>query len=105
MGDLEANIARAETAVRAAPVGHPDRARLLDDLGKYLCSRYERTGNVQDLGAAIVRLEEGLEAALEVHPEHASLLNNPGLCFSYRYDRAGNAQGLEAVIDGSEAAV
>ena len=53
MHDLEAAISKGELAVSATPEDYPDRAALLNNLGKSLSDRYNWTGNMLDLKVAL----------------------------------------------------
>jgi len=81
MEDLDANIMKLETILEEIGESDPERARWLNNLGRHLNSRYERTGNPHDLEAAIARTEEAVEATAEGHPDRAGWLNNLGNYF------------------------
>ncbi|GKZ32885.1 hypothetical protein AbraIFM66950_002571 [Aspergillus brasiliensis] len=85
-------------AVAATPADYPDRALYLNSLSRYLSSRFNRTGNLDDLEAAISHARDAVAATPVNHPNRAGYLSNLSNRLSSRYDRTGNLDGLESAI-------
>jgi len=105
--DLETAINRSVVASEATPEDHPERPKVLNNLGFHFSRRYGRTGNLQDLEAAIAYSEEAVRTILISvdHPDRAVCLNNLGMHLNSRYKHTGNMQDLEAAIHRTEAAL
>ena len=78
----------------------------MSNLGTYLGSRYDRTGNLQDLQAAINYAERSMETVQDNHPDRAARLKDLSGHLGRQYEWSGNLQDLEAAaINHAEAAV
>jgi hypothetical protein len=66
----------ARAAVEAAPDSHPERARVLSNLGSVLADRYERTASGRDLAEAVQSLRQAVQAP------HAHGHERPGYLFN-----------------------
>ncbi|KAJ4179674.1 hypothetical protein NW759_017285 [Fusarium solani] len=84
--------------IDSTPLDHPERAGLLNNLGKGLGHRYSRTGAMTDLEEAIRVAREAVDATPLAHPGRAMFLNNLGLHLGARYSRTGAMTDLEEAI-------
>ncbi|KAJ5662986.1 hypothetical protein N7507_003717 [Penicillium longicatenatum] len=91
-------IRASRQAVQATPEDHPDFAIFLDNLGTYLESRYERTGQIEDLEEAIRVSRQALQATPDDHCELAEWSNNLGNYLRHRYKQTGQIEDLEEAI-------
>ena len=80
------------------PENHPDRAALLNSLGRCLINRYERSRNPKDLEAAITVSLAAVETTPADHPDRAKWLNNLGILFCRRHEQTSGLQYLGAII-------
>jgi membrane protein YdbS with pleckstrin-like domain len=92
-------------AVGATPAGHPNRARLLSNLGGALQERFERGGQIADLEEAI---EFGRAAVQATPPDHRNLagyLSNLGRGLGERFEQVGELADLGEAVEVWRAAV
>lgn len=97
-----------ELAVALAPDDHPDRAGMLNTLGRALQGVFERTGSMKDLDRAITAIEQAVASIPEDHPDHphrAGRLNNLGNVLQRRFECTGSIDDLERAITMQEEAV
>ena len=88
MEDIDRAISAKEEAVALVLANkHPDRARYLSNLGIALCSRFERTGSMEDLDHVIMTLELALELTHQNQCEYPIYLNNLGTALRSRFER------------------
>ena len=69
--------------------------RLLGNLGTFLGSRYERTGDMADLEEAIQITRQAVASTPKDHSNLVSYLSNLGSCLRSRYERMGDMADLE----------
>ena len=105
LDDLDEAIRNRREAVKATPHNHPDRARMLNNLGISLRSRYDRTGALEDLEEAIYNLQQAIKATLHDHPDRAGRLSNLSSFLTSRFDRLGLIEDLEEAIRKGQEAV
>ncbi|KAH7009234.1 CHAT domain-containing protein [Microdochium trichocladiopsis] len=98
MADLEEAIQVGQEAINAAPLDHPDRAILLNNLGIRLGDRYSWTGAMADLEEAICLTREAIEATPLDHPDRAGWLSNLGNHLGDRYSRTAEMADLGEAI-------
>ena len=92
-------------AVEATPVGHPDRARWLSNLGRALRLRFERTGMLPDLDEAVTIGRAAAEATPPDDPDRAVMLSNLGAILQRRFERTGVLADLEESVAAMRAAM
>ena len=90
---LDNAITEAQNPLKNTPVGHRDRADVLNALCYFLHSRYERTGQLSVLQEAIRMGEEALSVTpLEHAADRATCLNNLSNSFKTPFDLAVSAR-------------
>ena len=77
--DLEGAIKYAETAVQEPPEDHPHKSSHVADFVNRLCTRDERSGNLENLEATIYYVEIALimKEVPDDHPRCAIYLSSP----------------------------
>lgn len=92
MADLEETITVTRKAVELTTADHPDRVIWLNNLGRKLQSRYERTGEMADLEEAIRVTRQAVASTPANHPARALYLNSLGKSRSWRPTKAVSDQ-------------
>jgi len=95
---LGSAIAGFTYVVEALPLGHPNRAAVLSNLGAALCTRFEWAGDTEDLDAAIRFGRQALEAIPTGPSDRASSLSNLAASLARRFERTGRRQDLDEAI-------
>ena len=101
---LERTVSAAQDAVAATPLGHPDRAAHLWNLGSSLQARYDATGKVRDLDAVILAAGEAAANTPHDHPDRQKYLSNFDNSLRTRSERFGDFPdefGVLATLRGS----
>jgi hypothetical protein len=92
-------LEEARRALRQCPIGHPDRANVLDNLAKACQTRSERLGDFSLLAEAVELYREVLNLRPPEHPDRAAALNKLGSAVSTQYERMGDLYLLEEVVE------
>ncbi len=71
----------------------------LNNLGEFLQSRFERTGEMANLEEAIETAREAVQSTPHDHPDRAARLNNLGTKLGRRFERTGEMANLEEAIE------
>lgn len=101
--DLDLAIQLHKQAETLAPVGHPERAHILNSLGTALRVRHRRLGVRSDLDEAIDNLSEAVATATKGVKAYA--LANLGTALGSRFNRAGDVADLDAAVDAHREAI
>ncbi|KAF9062535.1 CHAT domain-containing protein [Rhodocollybia butyracea] len=94
----EDEITRARAAPLLCPVGHPNRASSLNNLGVDLWNRFQQTGHLEDLDESIQLDREALLLHPVGHLNRASSLINLGMALRNRFEQTGHFKDLEESI-------
>ncbi len=92
MNDLEEAIDREREALAITPNNHPDRAAMLNNLGKKLASRYEGTGKMEDMEEAIAQARDALAMTPDNHSDRAARLHKLENMIARPYERTDPQQ-------------
>lgn len=92
-------------ALNVTPVGHPNRARYLDNLGGRLHDRYLRTGNLDDLEEAVYVVREAVAMTPPDHPDCIGRLGNLSVALRDKYLWLRDMSDLESAIVTAREAV
>lgn len=101
VADLHRAVELTESAIRAVPAGHPERALCLTHLSAALTSRYVRLGKAADLQEADRVGREALRELRPATPPHdrAAVLTNLGVALRRVYERSGASADLDEAIE------
>ncbi|MFI9463048.1 CHAT domain-containing protein [Streptomyces xiamenensis] len=107
VADLHRAVELTESAVRAAPAGHPERVLCLAHLAVALASRYVRLNRVADLEEAARVGREALGRLRSATPpqDRAVVLTNLGMVLRRVYERSGASADLDEAIEVLRVAV
>ncbi|KAF9062546.1 CHAT domain-containing protein [Rhodocollybia butyracea] len=95
---IDTKIALARATLLRYPVGHPEHASSLSDLGVGLRSRFKLTGHLEDLEESIQLNQEALLLHPMGHPEHASSLSNLSRGLRRRFKLTGHLEDLQKFL-------
>ncbi|KAI3322281.1 CHAT domain-containing protein [Xylariaceae sp. AK1471] len=109
MSDNDEAIRLLYEASKATLDDHPNRARVLNDLGVYLGDRYLETKNLGDLEEAIQVIRSASDISTRAHeagglipednPDRARILINLGLYLMKRYKETENVRDIDEAIE------
>ena len=87
------------------PVGHPDGALRLANLGGALLARFDRYGELSDLDAAIEASQAAVAATPVGHPDRGAMLASLGKELYRRSYRTGDLRDLDAAVEVGRATI
>ncbi|MFG3350993.1 CHAT domain-containing protein [Streptomyces sp. NPDC048001] len=105
IGLLDEAIAARERAVNALPVGAPDRASALCDLGATWQLRFERTNAIEDVDKWVEAFERGVEAAPATDPDLSRRLGHLSTALRNRFERTGTMKDADKAVQTARKAV
>lgn len=102
---LDEAIEARERAVDAIPVGAPDRASALCDLGATWQLRFERTDAIEDADKWVEAFEQGVEAAPASDPDLSRRLAHLSTALRNRFERTGRMEDGDKAVQTARQAV
>ncbi|KAG8760118.1 hypothetical protein FRC14_004006 [Serendipita sp. 396] len=103
--DINNIIAQLQERARLVADDHPDKPRLLYNLGGALLTRFKRLGSLEDLNSAIQQHKAALNLTPDGHPHKLGLLGNLANSLRTRFQRLGNLDDINDAIIQEQAAV
>ena len=98
-------VALFRAMVAATPVGHPNHAVHLNNLGAALERLYQRTGNSAVLAEAVQACRDAVAATPTGHPNQAMHLNTLGATLQRLFERTGDTAVLAEAVQACRDAV
>jgi CHAT domain-containing protein len=98
ISDLEEALTLERNALELLPQGHPDRARSLDNLARYLHARFHQLRTLSDLEEALALQRNVLEVLLQGHPDRAHSLGNLASSLHTRFQQLRMLSDLEEAL-------
>jgi hypothetical protein len=103
--EIEGYIAELTAELAATESGHPERGRLLYELGLFEFARYAMSGSRARLDAAVSRLQAALTSLPRTDRSYPEALISLSSALTERFTRFGDRADDQAALDAARAAV